>query len=110
MTILQDTDTPQTVKFIPRVLNTGTGFATFTDKTTKEVFTYAVTLTIDRYYNEFTHALTDLVEGHTYTLSFGKDADETFRGFALCTNQSEYSVHDGEYTERTTTNDYIILD
>jgi hypothetical protein len=109
MHIIQDSDDAQTLTIIPRELRDGAGFISFTDKTTKETFTYNGTWTIDRYYNQMSIAMPDLIEGHTYTISCGYDAVEIYRGFALCTNQTTYSLHDGEYTERTSTNDYIIL-
>lgn len=110
MIVVLDSDTAQEVKFIPRELYEGTGFANFKDKTTKETFTYAVQLLIDRYYNYFSFAMTDLVEGHTYDVSIGYGSTTTYKGFALCTNQSTYSVHNNDFTERSTTNDYIIYE
>ena len=110
MIIVQDTDSAQEVKFIPRELYSGVGVATFTDKTTKEVFTYSVDLLIDRYYVYFSEAMTDLLEDHSYEVIITDGTNEIYRALAFCTNQSGYSINNGQFTERTTTNDYIILE
>lgn len=110
MIIVADSNDAQEVKFIPRELYTGTGFANFTDKQTKETFEYEVTLVVDRYYNYFSEAMADLIEGHNYDVSIGYGATEIYSALALCTNQSTYSVHNGDFTERTTVNDYVIYE
>jgi hypothetical protein len=110
MLIVSDSDSAQEVKFIPRSLTEGVATAYFIDKTSKTSYSYSVTLFKDRYYLYFSEAMADLVEGHTYEFYVKSGSDELYRGFALCTNQSNYSINNGEFTQRSTTNDYIILE
>jgi hypothetical protein len=118
------TEIQSDVSFIAREIYTGTATATFTDKTTKESFAYTVTIATatngyKSYFTPIGAIMDDVVHGHTYTLVVtyddrGTDV-ELFRGLCLCTNQTDggqsvYDPNSGEFTERTTTNDYIILD
>ena len=53
----------------------------------------------------------NLKEGQQYTFIVYDDTDEVHRGRIFCTNQdiNNFSINDGEYTETTSNNDFIIV-
>ena len=105
---LQETGDTQTVKFIPRTSSAGSGTAYFIDQTSGTEYSYAVTITADRHYNQFVVAMSDLVEDHYYDVVIhDSGASEIYRGLAFVTNQSTYDINNGVFTERSTTNDFI---
>lgn len=110
MIILQNTDSNQTVTFIGRELYAGAGYANFTDEQSNETHQYVVTLatSADGYHTEFTRAMTDLLDDRRYRVEIGYSSTEIFRGLARITNQTVagYSINNGIYTERETTNEY----
>lgn len=113
MIVLQEVATAQTVSFIAREEYEGAGVAYFTDETTQEVFTYVVSFLMDRYYTYFTRILGDLKQDHEYSFlvtKTGAEEIEIFRGKVFCTNQIDYSINNGAFIERTSTNDFIIYE
>lgn len=111
--ILQQSDSAQTVKFIPRDKTCIDGNVYFVDNQTNVTYSYPVTLMCDRYYSYFTKVLADLKEEHLYTMivtSGNVDADEIYRTQVFVTNQSEYSINNSQFIERTTNNDYLVVE
>ncbi len=138
MIILNTETTPQSFKFVPRVEDFDFDIFPIQDEQTNEIFNIRVSTVytdynkleiIDEQTNEsvikditvftvgaYYHTITidfALVEGHTYTLRIYRDSktNTRFIGKVFCTDQSlPYSVNTDVYTERTTTNDFIIYD
>lgn len=114
MIILTTSTDPQEVKYIPRTLVLGTCYYSLIDEAENTTTTGTVTTSLDRYYNLFTEAFT-LIEGRTYILKVFSDSGRTvniFIGKVFCTDQTvaDYSINDGVYNERTTTNEYALTD
>ena len=113
--VLKETTSPQEVKFIARKQSPLDVRVTFRDEQTNTSTSFLTTLSIDRYYVYFEEVL-DLKEDRRYVMEVTEDVvGPTFEQFyyiakVFCTNQADYSINDGEYVPRETTNDYIVLD
>ena len=110
MIILQETGTAQSFNFIPRSDTYNT--LTITDEQTNESTNVTITTNVvGEYYNTIT-ATFSLKEGHFYTLKLKQNTDVVFYDKVFCTNQSipVFSVNDGQYTPKTSTNDFIIYE
>ena len=85
-----------------------------TDEQTNTSVTYnIVTFTTSEYYHTITLAFSGLIEGHTYVIRIYRDSktNTRFLGKVLATNQSlPYTVNEGIYNKRETTNDFIIYE
>lgn len=112
MIYLQDTDNPQEVKFIARSLETGSATVTFTDEQQNTTITDTVTLQTDRYYTCFSQAIPELKDDRFYMMVVTYSGSEIYRSKVFVTNQTvaSYSINDGKYEERETTNAYKLLD
>lgn len=110
--VLQESGSNQTVKFIGRSLFTGSGSVVFTDETTNETHTYTPTMITDRHYTYFEETMGDLVEDHNYLMVVSGGGNELYRTNVFVTNQSidSYSINNGAYTERSSTNEFVVLD
>jgi len=63
----------------------------------------------NEYYLGATITLT-VAEGEFYDIALNDiDGLECYRGKVFVTDQADYSINDGEFTERSTDNDYITL-
>lgn len=111
MTYLQESASAQEVKFIARSLQTGAATVVFTDELLNTAITDSVTLSTDRYYTLFSQAIPELKEEHSYMMVVTHNSVDIFKGKVFVTNQTplDYSINDGMYTERSTTNDFIII-
>ena len=113
--VLKETTSPQEVKFIPRKFSPLDVKITLRDEQLNTSTSFLTTLSVDRYYAYF-EAILDLKEDRHYVMEITEDVDNpTFEQFyyiakVFCTNQTDYSINDGQYTPRETTNDYIVLD
>ena len=114
--VLRETTDPQEVRFIPRKYAPIDVKVTLRDEQTNTSTSFTTTLTIDRYYVYFTEVL-DLKEDRHYVMEVTDDVVspsqvEEFYYIAkvFCTNQTDYSINDGQYEPRETTNEYIVLD
>ena len=112
MIILTETASSQTVKFLARSLSTGTATSTFLDEGEGTSTTDSVTLFTDRYYTFFDQAIPELQEDRHYMLTVTASSVEIFRGKVFVTNQTiaDYSINNGVYTERSTTNEFTFAD
>ena len=108
MIYLQETASAQTVKFLARSLSTGTATSVFLDETEGTTTTDTVSLLSDRYYTYFSQAIPELQEDRHYILTVTASSIEIFRGKVFVTNQTviDYSINNGVYTERSTTNEF----
>ena len=108
MIIFTESATDQTIKFIPREY--AADLLTLTDEQTGEVFTYNITPLRSDHYLVVTETF-DTLENHTYGLKVFNGTNIVYRDLVFCTNQttSNFSVNNGEYVQRASNNDYIIL-
>jgi len=107
MIILQDTTNTQSFSIIPRFYTAES--ISFTSESTGATLSYAVTPVLDRYYHVISGVF-NLVEGNYYTLKVYDDSNEVvYRDKVFVTNQTTYSVNDGEYITHTTDNEFIII-
>lgn len=111
MIYLQESASAQTVTFIGRSLQTGTATVVFTDELLNSTTTDTVTLFTDRYFTYFIQAIPELKEDRNYMMVVTHNSVEIFNGKIFVTNQTpiDYSINNGAYTERSTTNDFIVL-
>ena len=110
MILLQETGSAQLVQFIGRSEATGAAKAYFTNEETNTTYTYDVTLSTSTNYTQFTEVLGDLLEDKNYFLIVEQSNTELYRGNVFVTNQSGYSINNGEFLERTTTNDFLVYE
>jgi hypothetical protein len=108
MIILNESNTSQTINFIPREYEADS--MTLTNEQTGEVFTYAITPTQVNHYLQVSETF-DTLEGQTYRLKVYNGTDIVYRDLVFCTNQtiSAFSVNNGEYVQNSSNNDFIIL-
>ena len=66
---------------------------------------------IEYYDNDYYFGATitqDVLEGEFYTIVIvDTDGEETYRGRVFVTAQTNYTINDGNYTERSTSNEYL---
>ena len=110
MVILTTSTSAQIFKFIPRS-KTYDGLYV-TDESTNTTATISITSSASNDYYETITASYTLVEGRFYTLEVRNGSDIVFKGKIFCTDQtvSTYSVNYNNYTQHTTTNDFIIYE
>tara|TARA_R110000744_G_scaffold17209_2_gene46850 strand:+ start:251 stop:601 length:351 start_codon:yes stop_codon:yes gene_type:complete len=116
MIILQDTDSTQVIKFIPRRWVTGRNYnINIINETTNtdayNVNSTAITETL--YYNSYSASFPNLKENIFYNLIITgiTVAGIVFKDRIFCTNQTvlDYSVNNGEYTQQASSNEYITV-
>ena len=109
MIIFEESVSNQTIYFIPREY--AADVLTLTDEQTNETFTYNITPLVSDHYLVVTETF-DTIEGHTYRLKVYNGSDVVYRDMVFCTNQtlSTFSVNNGEYTQSSSNNDYIIYE
>ena len=125
MIILQSVTSSQTIKFIPReyeVSGSNIYNISITNETTNSSV-YDVdtnSFTLEDYYYKYAAAFTKEVNGVTvsifdedtfYILTIKKSGGVIYKDKIFCTNQtiSSYTVNKNEYTQKETTNDFIVL-
>tara|TARA_R100001163_G_C5049992_1_gene186875 strand:+ start:980 stop:1330 length:351 start_codon:yes stop_codon:yes gene_type:complete len=116
MIVLKETTDSQTIKFIPRRWVSGNNYniKIINETTNKEVYNQNSTaITENLYYNQFS-AVFSLKEDTYYTITITgvTVTGVVFEGKIYCTNQvdlPEYTINSGQYTEHSTTNEYIII-
>ena len=108
MIILQESNTSQTFKCIPRYYEADT--VTLRNETTGEELEYNVTSVQTDYFLEVT-ATFDVKENTFYTIKVFDGLEIVYRDRVFCTNQtiSDYSVNDNEYITYQSDNDFIII-
>ena len=108
MIILQSSVSAQTFTFIPRTLAATS--MVVEDEAENTSVTTSITPTVSTYYLSVTETLT-LVEGRFYTLKVLNGSDVVYKDKIFCTNQTvaDYSINNGEYTENTTSSEYVII-
>ena len=115
MIILQDSDSSQTIKFIPRSYSSAITYTiSITSETeNKSVYSQDVSnsFNLQAYYREY-NAIFNLKENNFYMLEITDDSNNViFRDKIYCTNQTiaDYSVNDGVYTTHSSNNEFIIV-
>ena len=106
MIVLQEVETAQEFKVIPRELDADT--MVITSETTGVSTTYAISPTVDRYYLVI-EKIVALKENNFYMLEVKNGSDVVYKGRIFCTNQSvsTYSVNNNEFTSYSSNNEYI---
>jgi len=112
MKILLESTDSQTLKIIPR------SYADLVDvvitiEDSKEVTTLEDVATISNLGYLEIPSVFDLKEDTFYSfevwdLDAGEQNETIYKGKIFCTNQTDYSLNDGQYSERTRTNEYKI--
>jgi len=106
MIVLQELETAQEFKIIPRQLSATS--MVITNELTDVSITYVITPTIDRYYLVI-NKIVNLQQNNFYTLSVLNNTDVVYKGKIFCTNQTipTYTPNNNEYTTYPSNNDYI---
>ena len=99
MIVLRETNSAQSVRFVPTRRNAGNKLYLCNESTNVEV-EYDITCTQTSYYLTFSKVLA-LEEGHFYTMTIKQDAELIFRDKVFCTNQTigTYRVNEYEYVQ-----------
>ena len=99
MIVLRETNSAQSVRFVPTRRNAGNKLYLRNESTNVEV-EYDITCTQTSYYLTFSKVLA-LKEGHFYTMTIKQDSELIFRDNVFCTNQTigTYSVNKDEYVQ-----------
>ena len=110
MVILTTSTSAQTFSFIPRSLTYDGLYVT--DESTNTTSTISITSSASNDYYETITASFTLIEGRFYTFEVRNGSDVVFKGKIFCTDQtvSTYSVNNNNYTQHTTTNDFIMYE
>ena len=123
MIILTTSATTQSIVFKPRAIGNNLPNIIFlTDEQTNTTTSHNITgYTEYDLYDTVNATYTGLIEGRRYILRACRDVitDVRYYGIAMCTDQVEngggfndyrdYTINSGQYTENTTTNDFILL-
>lgn len=115
MIILQDTDSSQTISFIPRSYSSTETYTVNVKSETENKLVYAQDHTGDfslvKYYRQLS-AIFDLKQDNFYTIEI-KDSSNNiiYRDKIFCTNQTilDYSVNNGNYVTHSSNNEFIII-
>ena len=116
MLILQESNSAQIIKFIPRRWVSGNNYNVkiINETTNTEVYnvnTTAITETL--YYNSYSAAFTNLKQNIYYNLIITgvTVAGIVYKDRIFCTNQTvtDYSVNNGQYTPQASDNEYITV-
>ena len=139
MIVLTTDSTAQTFNFIPRVEDFDIDVFPIQDEQTNVIFNFPVNtsytdynkleltdeqtntsvvynvsiFTTTEYYHTITLAFSGLIEGHKYIMRIYRDSktNTRFLGKVLVTDQSlPYTVNEGVYNKRETTNDFLIYE
>ena len=115
MIILQDSDSAQIIRFIPRSYSSTETYTVNITSETENKSVYSVNHTGDfslvKYYRELS-AIYDLKQDNFYVIEItDSSGDIVFRDKIFCTNQEvlDYSVNDSNYTTHTSNNEFIII-
>jgi hypothetical protein len=115
MIILQDTDSSQTISFIPRSYSSIETYTVNVKSETESKLVYTQNHTGDfslvKYYRQLS-AIFDLKQDNFYTIEI-KDSSNNiiYRDKIFCTNQTilDYSVNNGNYVTHSSNNEFIII-
>lgn len=99
-------NTSQSFNIIPRVYVADT--LTLKNETTGVETEYEITPLTNSYFMYITATL-DLTEDTFYVLKVFNNGEEVFRDRAFCTNQTDYSINEGQYVTYTTTNEFVVI-
>tara|TARA_R110001606_G_scaffold51512_1_gene128188 strand:- start:473 stop:793 length:321 start_codon:yes stop_codon:yes gene_type:complete len=106
MIILKEISTTQEFKIIPRA-NEATSIVI---KGSEGSETISFTPSFYSYYMVVS-GIFNLKEGRQYSFDIMNNSDIVYKGRIFCTNQdiNNYSINNGDYTETSSDNDFIIL-
>ena len=110
MHILQESASPQNIKVIPRSHPSSVTFQ-LTDESTNTTATPAVTVANADGFMTITGTFS-LKDGRYYMFDVLDGATLVYRGRVFVTSQTDfdkYTVNENQYTEHTSTNDFVIL-
>lgn len=110
MIILQESASAQSFKCIPRSNTYNT--LTITDEQTNVSTNVTIASSVVGSYFTTINAVFSLKQGHFYTLKLKQNTDVVFYDRIFCTNQSiaDFSVNTGQYTQKSSNNDFIIYE
>jgi len=115
MIILQDSDSSQTISFIPREYSGSTTYSVdiFSETENKSVYSQDHTgdFSLVKYYRQLS-AIFDLKQDNFYTIEITDPSSNViFRDKIFCTNQQvlDYSVNNNNYTTHSSNNEFIVI-
>ena len=109
MILLQQVGTEQTIRFIPRSESYDGLFIT-DDQTNTEVQVTIASSVQGDYYDTI-NATFSLVQNHFYNLEIRNGSTIVYKDKIFCTNQTiaDYTVNNSQYTEQSSTNEFIFI-
>lgn len=105
MVVLKTLTTPQVFKIIPKIA--GFDVLIVKDKIQNTSETITFTQEVKEYFTEITASF-ELVEGRDYVFYFFLNNDVYHMEKVFCTDQADYSINNGVYTQRQTSNEFIV--
>ena len=114
MTIVQNSESAQTISFIPRSWTDGNTYTVEINNETTNTQVFqdtSATFTEVDYYNQYTKVITGLTEDTMYNIVIKDGSDIIYKDKLFCTNQtiSTYSINNDEYTVQSEDNEFIVL-
>lgn len=108
--ILKSNSLTQTIYLTPSTINIDS--ITFTNETTKEVLTYAVSNVVEENYYSVVNLVLALVENESYLMKGFSDGKEVYKTIVFCTNQNpeDFSINNNRYTQRASNNQYKVYE
>jgi len=109
MIILQESGSAQNIDFIPRSFVSGGSYVvTIDDEQTGKNIHNATTTSITEvlYFNRYNATFTTK-QDNFYVLTIKSSSDVIFKDRIFCTNQTDYSINNGEYQQTESNNDFI---
>lgn len=113
MIVLQESASAQNLNFIMRSFTSGSTYNVVIKDEQKntEIYNQNVTsITENLYYNRL-NAIFNVKQDNYYTLTIKSGSNVVLKDRIFCTNQtiSSYTVNDSQYTEHSTTNEFIFI-
>lgn len=110
MKILKETTDPQTLRIIPRSYVDTVDVILTNERTNTPVTLSGLTATTNGGYLDITNVF-DLKEDNNYSFEVKDVLSKTiYKGKIFCTNQDDYTINNGLYTERGKDNKYVIYE
>ena len=115
MITLQESGNSQTFSFIPRSYSNSNTYTIdiVSESQNKSIYSATTsTFTLVDYYYQYSAIFSNLKQDNFYMLTISHGTSVVFKDKIFCTNQSvqDYTVNNNEYTEVTSTNEFVFYE
>ena len=113
MTILQESASAQNLDFIPRSFTSGNTYnvTIVNEQTNTEIYNQNVTSISENLYYNRLNAIFGVKQDNFYMVTIKSGTNVVFKDKIFCTNQTiaDYTVNNSQYTEQSSTNEFIFI-